>query len=59
MFERDKKGRKTKIFLIDPNAEAIIENRLKSINELKNIEIKTIHREFNISAINDLQGMIG
>jgi hypothetical protein len=33
MFERDKKGRKTKIFLIDPNAEAIIENRLKSISE--------------------------
>ena len=59
MFERDRKGQKTKIFLIDLSADEIIENRLKSINELKNIEIKTINREFNISAINDLQGMIG
>lgn len=59
MFERDRKGQKTKIFLIDLSADEIIENKLKSINELKNIEIKTINREFNISAIKDLQGMIG
>jgi hypothetical protein len=58
MFERDKKGRKTKIFLIDPNAEAIIENRLKSISEFKNVKIEPINREFSIQAINDLQGMI-
>jgi hypothetical protein len=45
--------------LIDLSADEIIENKLKSINELKKIEIKTINREFNISAIKDLQGMIG
>ena len=59
MFERDRKGRKTRIFLIDLSADEIIENRLKSINELKNVEIKPINREFNIYAINNLQGMIG
>ena len=59
MFERDRKERETKIFLIDPSAGGIITNRLKSINDLKNVEIKPINKVFNMSAINDLQGMMG
>ena len=58
MFYRDRKGQKTKIFFIDPSAEAIIENRLESINELDNIEIKPIDKEFSIEAIKGLQEMI-
>jgi hypothetical protein len=55
MFARDKKELKTKIFLIDPCAKAIIKNRLESINKLDNIEIKPINKEFSIDAINELQ----
>jgi len=59
MFERGRKGQKTKIFLIDLKADEIIENRLKEIDELKNVKIIPISKEFDGPAIVDLQGMIG